>query len=204
MLLTILTPTYNRAGMLPQLYDSLKKQACKDFEWVIVDDGSTDNTQEVVKAWLLGSDFPIRYFYKENGGKHTALNYAVQKIEAELTFIVDSDDALTIDAVETILRYHRKYENRSNICGYAFLRSYPNGKINGKKFVPDERIASYIDARINSDDTQADKAEVFKTECLREFPFPEYQDEKFLGEDIVWIRMARKYMMVHILSLIHI
>ena len=60
MLLTILTPTYNRAGMLPQLYNSLKKQACKDFEWVIVDDGSTDNTQEVVKAWLLGSDFPIR------------------------------------------------------------------------------------------------------------------------------------------------
>ena len=129
MLLTILTPTYNRAGMLPQLYNSLKKQACKDFEWVIVDDGSKDNTQEVVKAWLLGSDFPIRYFYKENGGKHTALNYAVQKIESELTFIVDSDDALTIDAVETILRYHRKYENRSNICGYAFLRSYPNGKI---------------------------------------------------------------------------
>ena len=97
MLLTILTPTYNRAGMLPQLYNSLKKQACKDFEWVIVDDGSTDNTQEVVKAWLLGSDFPIRYFYKENGGKHTALNYAVQKIESELTFIVDSDDTLTID-----------------------------------------------------------------------------------------------------------
>lgn len=204
MLLTILTPTYNRAGMLPQLYDSLKKQACKDFEWVIVDDGSTDNTQEVVKAWLLGSDFPIRYFYKENGGKHTALNYAVQKIEAELTFIVDSDDALTIDAVETILRYHRKYENRSNICGYAFLRSYPNGKINGKKFVPDERIASYIDARINSDDTKADKAEVFKTECLREFPFPEYQDEKFLGEDIVWIRMARKYMMVHINKVVYV
>lgn len=117
---------------------------------------------------------------------------------------MDSDDALTIDAVETILRYHRKYENRSNICGYAFLRSYPNGKINGKKFVPDERIASYIDARINSDDTQADKAEVFKTECLREFPFPEYQDEKFLGEDIVWIRMARKYMMVHINKVVYV
>lgn len=86
----------------------------------------------------------------------------------------------------------------------CLLRSYPNGKINGKKFVPDERIASYIDARINSDDTQADKAEVFKTECLREFPFPEYQDEKFLGEDIVWIRMARKYMMVHINKVVYV
>ena len=82
MLLTILTPTYNRAGMLPQLYDSLKKQACKDFEWVIVNDGSKDNTQEVVKAWLSDSDFSIRYFFKENGGKHTALNYTVKEIES--------------------------------------------------------------------------------------------------------------------------
>ena len=82
MRLTILTPTYNGGGVLPQLYDLLKKQTCKDFEWVIVDDGSKDNTQEVVKAWLSDSDFSIRYFFKENGGKHTALNYAVKEIES--------------------------------------------------------------------------------------------------------------------------
>ena len=69
-------------GVLPQLYDSLKKQTCKDFEWVIVNDGSKDNTQEVVKAWLSDSDFSIRYFFKENGGKHTALNYTVKEIES--------------------------------------------------------------------------------------------------------------------------
>ena len=204
MRLTILTPTYNRGGVLPQLYDSLKKQTCKDFEWVIVDDGSKDNTQEVVKAWLSDSDFPIRYFFKENGGKHTALNYAVKQIESELTFIVDSDDTLTTDAVETVLRYHKRYEDEKNICGYAFLRAYPDGSVNGKEFVPNERVASYTEARVNSDDTMADKAEVFKTACLKEFPFPEYQGERFLGEDIVWVRMARKYMMVHINKAIYV
>lgn len=204
MKLTILTPTYNRGGVLPQLYDSLKNQTCKDFEWVIVDDGSKDDTQEVVKAWLSDADFPIRYFFKENGGKHTALNYAVKKIESELTFIVDSDDTLKEDAIETVLRYHRRYEDEENICGYTFLRAYPDGKVNGKEFVPNERVASYTEARVNSDDTMADKAEVFKTECLREFTFPEYQGEKFLGEDIVWVRMARKYMMVHINKAIYI
>lgn len=205
MKLTILTPTYNRGGgELSQLYDSLKNQTCKDFEWVIVDDGSKDNTHEVVKAWLSDSDFPIRYFFKENGGKHTALNYAVKIIESELTFIVDSDDTLTADAVETVLRYHRRYEDEKNICGYAFLRAYPDGNVNGKEFVPNERVASYTEARVNSDDTMADKAEVFKTACLKEFPFPEYQGERFLGEDIVWVRMARKYMMVHINKAIYI
>ena len=83
MKLTILTPTYNRGGELSQLYDSLKNQTCKDFEWVIVDDGSKDNTHEVVKAWLSDSDFPIRYFFKENGGKHTALNYADNRIRID-------------------------------------------------------------------------------------------------------------------------
>lgn len=106
--------------------------------------------------------------------------------------------------METILRYHRRYKDELNLCGYAFLRAYPDGKINGKEFVPDEKVSSFIDARINSDDTMADKAEVFKTSCLKEFPFPEYSGERFLGEDIVWIRMARKYMMVHINKAIYI
>lgn len=204
MKLTILTPTYNRGGTLPNLYKSLKEQTNKNFEWIIVDDGSVDNTSEVVNQWRKNRDFSIRYFYKENGGKHTAINYALQIIETELTFIVDSDDTLTEDAVETILRYHDRYTDEQNLCGYSFLRAYPDGKINGKKFVPDELVASYIDTRINMDDTFADKAEVFKTKCLQKFPFPEYQGEKFLGEDIVWVRMARKYMMVHINRAIYI
>ena len=111
---------------------------------------------------------------------------------------------MTDDAVESILKIHKKYRSQNNICGYAFLRAFPDGKVNGKKFDINEKIGSYIDVRVNGDDTGADKAEVFKTHCLKEFPFPEYPNEKFLGEDLVWVRMARKYEMVHINKAIYV
>lgn len=111
---------------------------------------------------------------------------------------------MTDDAVESILKIHKKYRSQNNICGYAFLRAFPDGKVNGKKFDVNEKIGSYIDVRANGDDTGADKAEVFKTHCLKEFPFPEYPNEKFLGEDLVWGRMARKYEMVHINKAIYV
>ena len=203
MTITVLTPTFNRGG-LQSLWDSLQKQTVKEFEWLVVDDGSTDGTKNLITQLQEKSDFPIRYIYKNNGGKHTALNVGIQTIRSELTFIVDSDDCVTDDAVESILKIHKKYRSQNNICGYAFLRAFPDGKINGKKFDVDERIGSYIDVRVNGDDTGADKAEVFKTHCLKEFPFPEYPNEKFLGEDLVWVRMARKYEMVHINKAIYV
>ena len=204
MMITVLTPTFNRGGGLQSLWDSLQKQTVKDFEWLVVDDGSTDSTKNLITQLQEKSDFPIRYIYKNNGGKHTALNVGIQTICSELIFIVDSDDCVTDDAVESILKIHKKYRSQNNICGYAFLRAFPDGKINGKKFDVDEKIGSYIDVRVNGDDTGADKAEVFKTHCLKEFPFPEYPNEKFLGEDLVWVRMARKYEMVHINKAIYV
>ena len=203
MMITVLTPTFNRGG-LQSLWNSLQKQTVKDFEWLIVDDGSTDGTKNLITQLQEKSDFPIRYIYKNNGGKHTALNVGIQTICSELTFIVDSDDCVTDDAIESILKIHKKYRSQNNICGYAFLRAFPDGKVNGKKFDVDEKIGSYIDVRVNGDDTGADKAEVFKTHCLKEFPFPEYPNEKFLGEDLVWVRMARKYEMVHINKAIYV
>lgn len=204
MMITVLTPTFNRGGGLQSLWDSLQKQTVKEFEWLVVDDGSTDGTKNLITQLQEKSDFPIRYIYKNNGGKHTALNVGIQTICSELIFIVDSDDCVTDDAVESILKIHKKYRSQNNICGYAFLRAFPDGKINGKKFDVDEKIGSYIDVRVNGDDTGADKAEVFKTHCLKEFPFPEYPNEKFLGEDLVWVRMARKYEMVHINKAIYV
>ena len=203
MMITVLTPTFNRGG-LQSLWNSLQKQTVKDFEWLVVDDGSTDGTKNLITQLQEKSDFPIRYIYKNNGGKHTALNVGIQTICSELTFIVDSDDCVTDDAIESILKIHKKYRSQNNICGYAFLRAFPDGKVNGKKFDVDEKIGSYIDVRVNGDDTGADKAEVFKTHCLKEFPFPEYPNEKFLGEDLVWVRMARKYEMVHINKAIYV
>lgn len=204
MMITVLTPTFNRGGGLQSLWNSLQKQTVKDFEWLVVDDGSTDGTKNLITQLQEKSDFPIRYIYKNNGGKHTALNVGIQTICSELTFIVDSDDCVTDDAIESILKIHKKYRSQNNICGYAFLRAFPDGKVNGKKFDVNEKIGSYIDVRVNGDDTGADKAEVFKTHCLKEFPFPEYPNEKFLGEDLVWVRMARKYEMVHINKAIYV
>lgn len=204
MTVTVLTPTFNRERVLRSLWDSLQKQTVKDFEWLVVDDGSTDGTKNLITQLQEKSDFPIRYIYKSNGGKHTALNVGIQTICSELTFIVDSDDCVTDDAVESILKIHKKYRSQNSICGYAFLRAFPDGKVNGKKFDVDEKIGSYIDVRVNGDDTGADKAEVFKTHCLKEFPFSEYPNEKFLGEDLVWLRMARKYEMVHINKAIYV
>lgn len=204
MMITVLTPTFNRGGGLQSLWDSLQKQTVKEFEWLVVDDGSTGGTKNLITQLQEKSDFPIRYIYKNNGGKHTALNVGIQTICSELTFIVDSDDCVTDDAVESILKIHKKYRSQNNICGYAFLRVFPDGKVNGKKFDVDEKIGSYIDVRVNGDGTGADKAEVFKTHCLKEFSFPEYPNEKFLGEDLVWVRMARKYEMVHINKAIYV
>lgn len=204
MLLTILTPAYNRQEGIKILYQSLCRQTEGEFEWLIVDDGSSDNTRSVVNELQQQASFPIKYVYKSNGGKHTALNVGISQIESPLTFIVDSDDYLTDDAVAQIKSVYSKYKNDKTLCGYAFLRAFPDGKVNGKLFEKDELIASYIDTRVNSDDTNADKAEVFITSYLKEFPFPEYPNEKFLGEDIVWIRMARKYKMVHINKAIYV
>ena len=100
---TIITPTYNRAGLLKKLYDSLEKQTKKDFVWLIVDDGSIDNTKEIVREISDCATFNIQYIYKENGGKHTALNLGIKTIQTELAMIVDSDDQLLSNAVEDII-----------------------------------------------------------------------------------------------------
>lgn len=110
-MITVLTPTFNRGG-LQSLWDSLQKQTVKEFEWLVVDDGSTDGTKNLITQLQEKSDFPIRYIYKNNGGKHTALNVGIQTICSELIFIVDSDDCVTDDAVESILKIHKKYRSQ--------------------------------------------------------------------------------------------
>ena len=134
MWLTVLTPTYNRAHRLGILYESLLKQTNREFEWFVVDDGSSDDTEKLVNNLKLSAPFPIRYLKKENGGKHTALNVGVKYINSDLTFIVDSDDTLTSDAIQIIIDTHEKYRATQKLCGYSFLRIFPDGKINGKPF----------------------------------------------------------------------
>ena len=137
------------------------------------------------------------------GGKHRALNMGIATINTPLTFIVDSDDYLPADAVETILLYHRKYKNTDNLCGYSFLRFFEDGSVNTAYFRKDEEISSYCDIRINGN-IGGDKAEVFYTAILKQFPFPEFEGEKYLPEDLVWMKMSGPYQMVHINKCIYI
>ena len=187
--ITVLTPAYNRGKLLEKLYESLCAQDCKDFEWLIVDDGSTDDTSERVEQMKQTADFPIFYHRKENGGKHTALNYAYQFIKTPLTFIVDSDDSLTRDAISYVNEIYKRYKNESDLCGFSFLRGKPDGGYLSTSGVPQDGMKeSYVECRINRG-IGGDMAEVWYTHCLKEYLFPEFQGEKFLGEDIVWVRM---------------
>lgn len=200
---TVLTTTYNRDKLLKRLYNSLCNQTEKNFNWLIVDDGSTDNTKIAINKYMQEKKLNIKYIYQTNSGKHIAINRAVKIVDTPLVFIVDSDDYLTENAIERINNYYYKYKEYKGLCGFSFLRKYTNGEINNKKFPKNEMIESYIDARINRN-IAGDKAEVFYTHCLREFPFPEYKNEKFMSEAVVWIKMAQKYKMVHINEAIYI
>lgn len=198
-ILTIVTPTFNRAANLPKLYESLKKQDKVTFKWLLIDDGSTDNTSDLAKDWINDSSrkFEMLYQYKENGGKQTALNLAYKSIDTPLTFIVDSDDWLTEDAVSTIYYYWDKYKDTSNLCGFSFWRVFPDGRVNGMPFAEDELVASFFETRILTNDG-SDKAEVWYTEAMKSYAFPEYDGEKYYPEDGVWLRITRNQNMVHI------
>lgn len=195
--ITIITPTYNRADLLPRLYESLLKQTVMDFEWLVIDDGSSDGTGELIKNYIQEKRLPIHYEKQPNAGKHTALNRGIAQIESELTFIVDSDDYLTPDAVEIILSYHNKYRNTDNLCGYSFLRCHQDGRVNTAYFPEDEKIDTYLSVRINGN-IGGDKAEVFYTDILKQYPFPVFEGEKYMPEDVVWMRMSGPYQMLHV------
>ena len=183
--LAILTPSYNRGYILPQLYESLNKQSVFDFKWYIIDDGSSDDTKKVVSTFQTDK-FEISYIYKENGGKHTALNVGLEHIKEELTFIVDSDDFLTEDAVETIVNDWGKYKNREeNICGLSYYRLKLDGSVIGDSFSNKVLIDTFINVRVNNK-IKGDKAEIYLTSVLKQFPFPSFPDERFLSEAIVW------------------
>lgn len=196
-MVTIITPTYNRADLLPRLYESLVRQTDQDFEWLVVDDGSTDETEGLIQHYCQTGAVRVIYIRQENAGKHTALNRGIAMIRSELTFIVDSDDYLPEDAVAIILTYHRKYKGMPGLCGYSFLRCHQDGRVNTAYFPKDEMIATYLEARINGN-IGGDKAEVFYTDILRKYPFPVFAQEKYMPEDVVWMRMSGPYRMVHV------
>lgn len=189
-IVTVLTPTYNRTDYIDKLYKSLKMQKSKNFIWMIVDDGSTDNTESKIKNFVNENKISIIYLKKENGGKHTALNFGISKIITPLVFIVDSDDYLTEDAIE-IINNDYQYIISEKYCGLAYLRGYSEDRIIGNKFV-NEGYANLNHIRYK-DNVKGDKAEVWKTEYLKKIPFPVFENEKFIGEHYVWCQLSEIY-----------
>ena len=193
-MVTVFTPTYNRAAYLLKVFESLLQQTFKDFEWVIVDDGSIDDTSVIIDNLQLTNDkfFPIRYFYQKNGGKHRAINRGVKEAKGELFLILDSDDMLPPNSLEWIDFYYQQIKDDNSFGGVCGYMAHHNGTVIGKGCDIDVLDTNSIDLRYKYH-VEGDMLEVFRTSVLKEIPFPEISNEKFVPEALVWNRIARKY-----------
>lgn len=194
LLLTIFTPVYNRAYLITKLYDSLCRQSCCDFEWIIVDDGSTDDIESKINEFIAEAKISIRFFKQPNGGKHRAINRGVREARGEFFFIVDSDDYLTDDAVKWVKDTAELIRYNNDFAGLSGIRVSSSGNKIGGGNDFGNIDANAIDIRLRHG-VVGDLAEVFKTDILRQYPFPEFEDEKFCPEALVWHRIARHYKM---------
>lgn len=185
---TVFTPTYNRAYILGDLYHSLQRQTCMDFEWLIVDDGSADDTKALVASWQGEENpFPIRYVYQENGGKCRAINRGLKEAEGRLFFTVDSDDYLTDDAIEKVIRWDGELPADGHYCGYAGNMGTALGVTTNRLFPGDYLDGTALD---RYDRVDGERAFVFYTEIHRKYLYPEFPGEKFLTEAVTWDLMA--------------
>lgn len=185
--LTIFTPAYNRAHTLNRTYQSLCKQSSRDFEWLIIDDGSTDNTAELVKSWIAEADFAIKYIYQENQGMHGAHNTAYKNIKTELNTCIDSDDYMPDDAVETIVSFWRQYGS-DKYAGFIGLDRREDGSIIGNRFPSELKATTLLDFYASGG--RGDKKLVYRTEIITRYPeYPLFKGERYVG-------LAYKYMLI--------
>lgn len=190
-ILTVFTPTYNRAYILPQCYEAMKRQTCKNFVWLIVDDGSTDNTKELVNSWIeQDNGFEIRYFYKENQGMHSAHNCAYENINTQINTCIDSDDYMPDDAVKKIINFWTTCKKDEKISGFLALDAYSNGEIIGGKFPADIKRATYYEY-YNKYGVRGDKKFILRTDLTKNDPYPIFEGEKY-------VNLATKYSLLDI------
>lgn len=199
--LSIITPTYNRGHLLKNCYESLLRQTDKDFQWIIVDDGSKDNTREVVGAFDT-KDFEITFVTKENGGKHTALNASHPHIRGQYVLILDSDDYLTDTAVEQVRRGWEAWEDKDQVAMLTFLRgkTVADPLCTGPVAGTPVDILRYQRSAIHSTDC----CEVLRTELFLKYPFPVFPGERFVAECALWNRIAKTHKCVYINEVIYI
>jgi glycosyltransferase involved in cell wall biosynthesis len=176
--LTVFTPTFNRAYTLHLCYESLKRQTSKDFVWLIIDDGSKDNTKELIQRWITEGSVPIRYYYQQNQGMHGAHNTAYELIDTELNVSIDSDDFMADDTVERIVSFWR--DNGSDkYAGIVGLDATPTGIIIGTK-LPEHIKASKVSELYAKHKIKGDKKLVYRSELTRKSPpYPIFLGEKY-------------------------
>lgn len=187
---TVFTPTYNRAHTLQRVFESLLSQTFSDFEWLIVDDGSSDHTRELVASWQ--APFPIRYIHKENGGKHTAFNLGVKEARGELFLTFDSDDSCVPHALQRLYEVWQGIEDKSSYSGVTALCMNEKGTVIGDEFPADLCDATYLQDKYIYK-LKGDKWGFQRTDVLKEFPFPEPEGLKLVSEGYVWARISGKY-----------
>lgn len=193
MLITVFTPTYNRGHLLPELFRSLCHQEFTDFEWVVVDDGSKDDTETVMREIMdREHTFPISYFKTPNGGKHRAVNFGAKEAKGELFFIADSDDTLTDDSLQRVAEAFEPLRDKEEMGGVCGLDCQKDGSIIGSGLPQEVIDCNALDIRFLYHVT-GDLKEVFRTSVLREIPFPEIEGERFSPEALTWNRIAVKY-----------
>lgn len=186
--ITVFTPTYNRGYIIENLYRSIQRQKFTDFEWLVIDDGSSDDTQALFDQWVQEENaFPIRYVKKENGGKCRAINRALELARGELFFTVDSDDYLTDDALEKVAQWEAQLPKEERFCGIVANRgttpdSTPNPLLEGA-WMDGNAFDMYGPAL-------GEKALIFYTDIHKKYLYPEFPGEKFMTEAVTWNRMA--------------
>ncbi|GAL77620.1 probable beta-glycosyltransferase [Algibacter lectus] len=191
--ITVFTPTYNRAYCLQQSYDNLVKQTNLNFCWLIIDDGSTDNTDALVKSWISENKIDIRYHYQNNQGMHGAHNTAYQLIDTELNVCIDSDDFMPPGAIENILSFSSKNSATSNIAGYIGLDAYKNGDIIGKEF-PLNIKSSTLEDLYHKHKIYGDKKIVYRTEVVKKYKhYPIYPEERFVPLGSLYLVIDKDY-----------
>ena len=188
-MITVFTPTYNRAYIIGRLYKSLCGQTSNDFEWLVVDDGSTDGTETAIRSFIEEDKIAIRYIRQPNGGKHRAINKGVNEARGELFFIVDSDDFLAADAIEKLSLHYAATASDDTFAGVSGVRITETGERIGGAFPFETLDCTALEIRMKYG-IKGDLAEAYKTDVLKRYPFPTFDGEKFCPEALVWNRIA--------------
>lgn len=189
--LTVFTPAYNRAYTLHKCYKSLLRQTSKDFVWLIVDDGSSDNTKDLVDKWIEENEIDITYIYQENQGMHGAHNTAYENIDTELNVCIDSDDYMTDDAVENILNFWNE-NKREDLAGIGALDIYENGEVIGHRFPEYLTESTYWDI-YHKYKIKGDKKFVYRSDLTRNYPYPIFEGEKYVGLGYKYAKLDEGY-----------